>query len=338
MSFARYNVLGNPFILPTGPSAHVTPAFPFLLGLIYKLVPDPAIGEKIKNLLSIGISSLQYALLPILSWLAGTGWRTGIVAGCVGAMLPLLYLECSGNYEAPLVALAIVFVCTASLALGRVNVLRGGKAFVKGVLWGLTALVSTQLVIVGLVYEVTTRLVAARPAVSKAGSIAVLCAGMVTATLPWTIRNYVELGSPIISRDNAGLELYVSNNDLAAARMEENMRRGLLLSSMHPHGSKADARLIQQVGEVKYYSLKEAQAVKWMRSHPQRFSILTVQRFGSFWLVRDVGKSIGLYCDAVALFGLFGAFAIWRRKAESAILFSVLFIIIRSTVFCCCLA
>jgi hypothetical protein len=299
LSFARQGVLGNPFILPTGSTAHITPAFPFFLGLIYRFSPNSLIAETLKNIFSIALSSLQYALLPTLAHAAGIGSQKGVVAGVVGAALPMLYLECSGNFEAPIVALTIVLMCIGALAsahwrLGEIRV-----SFALGLLWGLTSLISAQLMVAGALYGTVERLRQRRFVVAG-----VFWLGMILAITPWTVRNYVELGSPIFSRDNAGIELWVSNNDRAEALMQDNFDNGTM--RIHPHNDPDEARLVQRLGEVRYNAVKQQIAMGWIDSHRARFAELTWQRFLAFWFPEDADVFVRLYYAIVTVLGITG--------------------------------
>lgn len=309
LCFARHGFLGNPFWLRTGPTAHVTPVFPFLLGLLYRWAPTMHTAEIWKSLLTITIASLQFALLPLLAGVSKLGVKVGALAGFIGAVMPNLYLDCAGTYEAPLVGLTTVLVLICTFVLQRKPRRSARRALLTGFVWGCTAVVSAQLLMCGILYECLTRIVQK----ARLRQWLLLFSGLLLAVLPWTIRNWVELGSPVVSRDNTGLELYVSNNDDAGITTDQNVRSMLL---HHPHDNADEAALVRHLGEVQYNNVKMAAAVAWIEAHPKRFAVLTARRFGYFWfLPNGAGAMLGIYWVTLAVFGLAGAYLYWRRGA-----------------------
>jgi len=118
---------------------------------------------------------------------------------------------------------------------------------------------------------------------------AALSTACLLATLaPWTIRNWLVLGSPVWGRDNLGLELHVSNNDCAAATFAEMQRSGCHAKT-HPNANPQEAAKIREVGEIRYNQQRLREALAWVRSHPGRFTGLTLERFALFWFP-EVGR------------------------------------------------
>ena len=116
-SLAQTGVFGNPYKLPTGPTAHSAPAFPFLLSLVYRVFGEGHGGELAKEILSTSVASLQYALLPLASISLGLPIRVGMLGGLVGALFPFrFWLETKGSLEQVYVALALLL---AIIATGR---------------------------------------------------------------------------------------------------------------------------------------------------------------------------------------------------------------------------
>ena len=52
ISFAQTGVYGNPYALPTGPSAHVSPGYTLILAAIFKLFGTGSTGELVKQILA----------------------------------------------------------------------------------------------------------------------------------------------------------------------------------------------------------------------------------------------------------------------------------------------
>jgi hypothetical protein len=233
-----------------------------------------------------------------------------VVAGAVGALVPLLYLDCSGDFEAPLVGLTLVAGALATFWLQHHYEGKRRSSIVAGLTWGLTSMVSPQLCVCGAIYELLLRLRR-----RHFRDVVPIAASFIAGVLPWTVRNYIELGSPVFSRDNAGLELYVSNNDEAGVTFDENLARHVLYR-MHPHSNPAEATLVARMGEVHYNKLKCAAAKAWIASHPKRFLTLTMQRFAAFWLLCQAGPIIQLYWTGILVGGFWGLH-LARRFASS---------------------
>ena len=61
----------DPYVIPTGPTAHTTPFFPFLLAAIYKIFGFTFAGQFVRCLVIISGYSLLYALYPTWHQLLG---------------------------------------------------------------------------------------------------------------------------------------------------------------------------------------------------------------------------------------------------------------------------
>src|SRR5450631_283301 len=104
--FARNFTFANPYMCPTGPTAHAAPAFPMILGSIYRaFAPGPA-REIATCLVGTAVSSTIYALLPWLAVSLGFRRIVGVLAGVFGAAVPLFFwIEARGIWDAPYVCL-----------------------------------------------------------------------------------------------------------------------------------------------------------------------------------------------------------------------------------------
>lgn len=91
ISVALKDVFGDPYIIPTGPTSHFSPGYPFLMGMMYKLWGLTANAEKARQIACIAITALQFSLLPWFASLAGVPRLAGLAAGLLGGLLPLRY-------------------------------------------------------------------------------------------------------------------------------------------------------------------------------------------------------------------------------------------------------
>jgi hypothetical protein len=142
--------------------------------------------------------------------------------------------------------------------------------------------------------------------------------GAIAAGLaPWGVRNYAQLGHPVLTRTNPGLELRISNNDLADANEKVNLHKRLY-QRYHPLQSKTEAERVRALGEVEYNRRAFAEAKAWIRSRPGRFLELTVGRIKLFWFPEvDALRSVLLGGLSVGALG--GTFLLIRQNLASGL-------------------
>lgn len=165
------------------------------------------------------------------------------------------------------------------------------------------------------------------PAVRRWLRFAALSTACLLVTLaPWTTRNWLVLGSPVWGRDNLGLELHVSNNDCAAATFAQMQRSGCHAKT-HPNASPQEAAKIREAGEIRYNQQRLREALAWVRSHPARFTGLTLERFALFWFP-EVGPGAASYpLWAVTLAGFAGLILCYKENRLAAMLFGALLLV-----------
>jgi hypothetical protein len=154
-----------------------------------------------------------------------------------------------------------------------------------------------------------------RPQIALAG-----IAAAILVIAPWGVRNYVQLGSPILTRSNFGLEFYLANNDRASPLMMEN---GSLYDCCHPLQNADQARQVQRIGEVEYNRRLMQKAVEWVREHPVRFVQLTALRIWYMWVPKAPEELRTLAFRLLSLLSLSGIILIWRTHRKAALLLSV---------------
>ena len=246
-SLALHGTFADPYLLPTGPTAHTAPGYTILLGLILFLFGAGMAGETVSRIASATVSSIQYALLPRVSVALGLPRFTGAVAGLLAALAPYKsYVEGSrDSVDQPYVALALIllFLYTWkawSSPAGTVS------AVARGLWWGFASLFSPVLglvfaAVIGYEFIVMRR---------HAGLIPLLAA-FAAIQAPWAIRNWVEFHAFVPTRSNFGLELRISNRSESFALMEDNVSHGVM-SRFHPGLNEDQARMVAEQGEMAY--------------------------------------------------------------------------------------
>ena len=339
-SLVREHLFGNPFGVPTGPTAVVPPGPPFLLSLLYSWFGDTTATKVARQVLSAAACSVEYALLPALAAAAGLRRAVGILAGGAGALVPLFFwIETNGSWESSYIAAMLVAMLILSARLwAGVRV----SPFVYGAAWGFVFLFAPGFLFVFLALlgvwwwrSRNTR------AVLTAGALAF------AVVLPWIVRNYLQLGSVFWMRDGFGIELQLSNNPIARPmyydaqaflggnvfrffgdffqdRAGEDQKAGMGNHAV----DRAEALRLGRIGEVEYFHQRGVLGQQWIRSHPRRFAELTAARAWYFWFPRFRRLSSTLLAAAVSLGGLVGlALAIRLKRRLAASLFGLVWLV-----------
>lgn len=325
ISLATTGVYGNPYALPTGPTAHVSPGYTLILAAVFRLFGTGTFAEIVKEMLSCAVTAFQCALLPSLTRVFSLDWRVGLLAGLLSAVVPAkLLVQTEGDWEAPYTALALMLLAGLTVSLWKRRDVTIHNALFHGAAWGISLLFVSALLpmvalflIVGLFYFRSNWTPYLRFA-SVECLVAFLC------LLPWGIRNAYALGSPIFTRSNFGLELRVSNNDLASPSEHINALNGVY-DIYHPLQNRAEALKVREMGEVAYNRNAMNQARQWIRSHPRRFVELTLGRARWFWLYNDkehVFKTV--FLSTAVILGFAGLFVVFRSQPVTGVVLSLI--------------
>ena len=299
MSLYEKGAFADPYLLPTGPTAHVPPFHPALLAGIYRLLGPTLAAGYVTWLLLIACHGAMWGMLPWLAARLGLSPGAGLLAGVAGALLP----RWPGYVEAPS-AIAIGLMLGAFLARWEGPSPTRAGSLLLGVAIGAALHVSPSLLPVALGLLAWEALGAARrPGLLRSALVVV---GMALACVPWTLRNERALGGLFFLRSNFGLELRMGNHEGAGANLDLSARAG---TERHPRTDEDEARKVAEVGELAYMRAAGREARTWISAHPGEFLRLTALRVVQFWLgpVDDVGAMLG-----IGLLTLLSAVGAWR--------------------------
>jgi hypothetical protein len=305
IALATKGEFADPYVIPTGPTAHNPPLYPVLIASFYRVFGDTPAADYGRMAFNTLVASAEYALLPLVSSALGLGLWPGILAGVGGALIPLhLWPECAGEFEQDFTGLILEWSTIWFCRFLRVPSLDPRRAARAGLFCGAAMWMSPNVlpVLVGFGAIAMWRL---RPAPAAAArALATFCAAALLVLSPWIIRNYRELGGFVLVRDNFGLELDVSNNDIASPDLTENTG-GRYFAAYHPHQSRAAAEEILRIGELAFERRELRRALDWIGTHPARFLQLSAQRVWIFWFPR-VPRFRWIYalCSTVSFAGL----------------------------------
>ena len=268
----------NPFARNTGPTAWLTPIYPWLAVAAFKIFGVFTI-RAFYFLVFLNIVFSSVACVPLYA----VGKRiAGIGVGAIAAWLWAVYPNAVMTpfewiWDTSLATLLSVVLLWATMLLAESRRMRDWCLY--GLLWGFVLMTNPSLgsllpFLLGWAayrawwkasrVENNSRLL--QPAAALA--IAILCC------VPWTIRNYSVFHRFVPLRSNFPLELYIGNN--------ENY------DDQHPHypgmvtKDRETWRYIK-MGETPFMDEEMRKAKKFIFSHPRVEGILFYERFIAFW-------------------------------------------------------
>lgn len=283
LSLVERGEFANPYLIPTGPTAHMPPLQVGLFALLYKLVGYSYLGGLIRWLLVSGAHAATFALLPWVGERIGVGREVGVVGGLGGALAVHWPYELESFSALVSVILLMAFLGRWGSGPDTPERVEPRRASTSGsIILGLAAGISFHLqpallpVVLGcLLFELWW----GREAGAKR-QVAILTLVMVMACIPWSWRNARALGEPFFVRSNLGLELYVGNHDGAHGDIDVSVARR---SFRHPRTDLAEAERLRDLGEAEYMRRKRREALEWITSNPDTFLKLTASRIAYFW-------------------------------------------------------
>lgn len=302
-SLVRTGRFADPYLVPSGPTAHPPPLWPGILALIYSTFGVTATAGWVRGLVAIISYSTLFGLLPCFSRKLGLGTTPGVLAGVAGALIPRQGMdEIIGWGVTANAALALALVTVAFLDRWREERSSAAGSVLLGVGCGAAFHCSPPLLLVllgNLAFEIWW--IRNRRAWLRTACIAV---GATLACVPWMWRNSEALGEFYFIRSNFGLELRIANQPGASADMDVTYAR--LGTVRHPSENAEEARLVRDLGEAEYMRRARNEATEWIKTHPREFFRLTVMRFVHFWCGPLRLPWVAALTGLVTLLALFG--------------------------------
>ncbi|MEQ1946881.1 MAG: hypothetical protein ABL995_06820 [Bryobacteraceae bacterium] len=286
---AKTGEFANPYMTPTGPTAHVAPVYPFLMAIAFRFFNRVAAGLIITTLNAVFLG-LEMCLIAMLSTRLFGSARPGVVGALfLGAATQLIPQHDALFSGLLLLVSAMALLCDSPMRAG---------------LWsGISALTN----------PVSALAIAAISLLRGWKFVAIAGALSVAICLPWSLRNWKELGSPSFVRDNFGLELALSNFDGADPQLILNPG----LWKLHPSRNPSEAQAMASLGEAAYYRQKLHTGMEWIQSNPSQFARLCALRAYYYWFppLRE-GWPAGVH----RVLFLLGAIGLWLARKRRQIL------------------
>ena len=297
-SLVERGEFADPYMIPTGSTAHLPPLVPGILALFWSLFGMGLAGGYAARLFSIAAFSALYALVPCFAGKLGLSKEAGVLGGIVGSLI----VVGGGNGEEIagifIGLMAIVFLRRWTSGLGSY-----GGSFLLGAASGAAFHLQPVLlpVVLGwMIFEMWWSRDRRKWLLSG-----VMVLGMIVACAPWGWRNYTVFNEVIFIRGNLGLELRMGNFDGATGHLEKNVRA--VEEYRHPRTNPVEASLVQELGEAEYMRRAKAEAIDWIRAHPWKFLKLTASRTTQFWIGPLHQPGTALAVTALTILALLGA-------------------------------
>jgi hypothetical protein len=279
-SIATGDGFSNPYWIKTGPTAMITPVFPYLMSLAFlafgAYTKAAAIAVLTFNSLVSALTCIPIFFLAFNSF----GRRTAVAAVWVWAFFPYaIYFSASSMWYHSLVALLLTWLVWIATQLETRAQLWMWAGF--GVLWGIAALTTpVVLAVVPFLSGWVCYQLHRNNKEWRLPALTLVCALLATLA-PWMIRNDRVFGRPVFLKDNFWMEFSVGNVGNAVHWWND---------AVHPAGQNNELAVFRQLGELGYMQRDRKLALTYIRDHPGIVVWRTIRRvvymWTGFWSVR----------------------------------------------------
>lgn len=253
------------------------PLYPILLSGLYRITgPDPDAARALQVVLGGVIVLLVYALARQLF-----STRVGLVAAALAAVNPgLVYLSALIMTENMYVILLLLMMMV--LVREWRNPSASVKSFaVAGVIAGLCSLTRPTAFTVAILLAGVTFVFARERFGIRLKQVVVFMLVTVALVVPWSVRNYVQMGDWVTFTTHGGITFYESNNML---NYEVPEFRGIVVL---PRRAVPGWDEIRDLPEVEHDREAWRMGIAFIREHPREFSRMAWWKFARFWRVRS---------------------------------------------------
>jgi 4-amino-4-deoxy-L-arabinose transferase-like glycosyltransferase len=318
-SIAQGEGFSSPYGGNTGPSAWEPPLYPYLIGGVFKIFGVYTYSSA-WVLLSINSFFASLTTIPVYLIAHRTfGAHVAIWSARAWALNPYVwYWSIHWIWDTTFTPLILALIFLVSLELEQWPGWRGWIFF--GALWGVGALANpTMLSFLPFCGLWVWRQRYRRGLPSLVG--VVLSSFVFFLVLsPWLVRNYATFGRFVFIRDDFGLQFRLGNNKFAD---------GMLIATLQPNLNQPELEKFERMGEITYEADCRRLAFEWIRTHPERFAVISMKRLFYFWngvprptdstAPWDFRSSLFLASSVLAIWGLGRAL---RQKRSGAWLFA----------------
>ena len=316
----------SPFPEPSGPTAHLPPAYAYLLAGVFKLF---GIYTTASALAILTLNNLFSSLtcLPIF-WIARRvfGLRVAAWAGWTWAFFPYaVFLSNRWIWETILTMMLLTLLMWLTLHLERSPSLIAWVGY--GLLWGFTALSNPVTLSTLPFLGAWIWLRHWRRGKNCTGDAVIASIMFFIVITPWiwhASRNY---GRFVAFRSDFGLEFLFGNTGVGSSPVRLNIL---------PDENPVEMEKVQRMGESLYLAGKQLEAREWFGQHRIRFAELTLRRilynwtglwdFGPMWTLDGTGLPHILTYSLVSFLAFAGLAGAIRDDRDGAVPLAILLI------------
>jgi hypothetical protein len=259
-SIAQGRGFSSPLFGDTGPTAWMTPVYPYLVAGVFKIF---GIYSKTSAVVLLSLNALMSALVCVLVFLIARisfGERVAKWSGWAWAFCPYgIYFPVERIWETWLATLLLCLVFLITLNLESEN--RYWNWIVFGLLWGMAALTSPALL--SVLPFLAGWVIYRRHRLAFSAVIS-----------PWFIRNYEVFHRVVPFRDNMGIVLRLGTKGTTSHWGPYELG---------PWHNDAEWNEFKQLGELGYFDKKKQQAVDFIRANPGWYAWATMRRAVYLW-------------------------------------------------------
>jgi len=327
-SIAEGHGISSPLFADTGPSAWMTPVFPYFVAAVFKVF---GIYTKASAFVLLTVDALTSALTCIPIFFIARrnfGLRVAKYSAWVWVVFPYgVYFPVERIWPTWLATLLLAVLFLLVLHLGETDSLWAWAGY--GLLWAFAALTEPTLLSVlpfvsgWACYRLLRR---GKRWVAPAAVSAIV---FILVVAPWFVRNYRLFHQFIPFRDTMGLEWAIGNSgDSFHWRPRE----------IGPWHNPAQWSEFEKLGELKYMAEEKQQAFHFIEGHWGWFARESVRRFVYVWtgfwsfnpryLAQEpLDPPNVVFSTAFTLLMLAGLWRAWKRGGSVAALYAMVLLV-----------
>jgi 4-amino-4-deoxy-L-arabinose transferase-like glycosyltransferase len=271
-SIATGRGFGSPFRIETGPTAWMTPLYPYLLAGAMKLF-GPYTFQSWVAAVAVNIVFSCLVCIPLFfsaKRIGGIGLAAG--AAWLWAFFPnAIQMTYQSLWDTSVSAFLATTIFWATIRLREARTARAWVFY--GLLWGVALMTNASLLSL-LPFLVAWVLLTQAFSRGTLRQAAMCLAIIVLCCVPWTIRNFETFDAFIPLRSVLGLQLWCGNNPDAKV---------VWLGGNHPIHDQAERDRYVEMGEIAYMHEKEQNALRYIFTHPAHEARLITGRFVMVW-------------------------------------------------------
>ena len=304
----------------TGPTAWLTPVYPALIALIFRVF---GIFTLRAFYAAFALNTLFSVAACVAIYFAGkriAGVGVASVAAWLWAFFPnAVVIPFQWIWDTSLSALLAATIFWATLKIAESLPIRDWCAY--GLLWGFALMTNPALGSLLPFFLGWAAWLRRKDGRSDIVKVALVIALIVGCCVPWTVRNYAVFHRFIPLRSNFPFEFWLGNNEVFEERSPNINAR------ITRYG---EARRYAQLGETAFMQEKWNLATTFIRTHKRLEAQLVWWRFNKFWLgsfhpVDDFENADSAWIQVIfavnfltALGSVAGVAVLWRRRSRFA--------------------